>query len=111
MGHKYRGKSTDELHQQVSMLEKKEKKVSWHTTFGEITVIEPIYRIPGKLYRPFLSMSGVSPRCCTLPLQRVITDFAADDSFGKSVEKIKEHYGIEISKSTIRNLTLSHAEK
>jgi len=41
----------------------------------------------------------------------VLTDFGADDAFGKCIKKVREHYGIEISASTIRSITLSHAEK
>lgn len=54
--------------------------------------------------------SGITPRCCSLPLERVLTDFGADDAFGKSSKKLKEHYGFELSASTIRKVTLSHAE-
>jgi len=45
-----------------------------------------------------------------LPLQRVLTDFGADDAYEKCSRKVKEHYGIEISASTIRTTTLRHAE-
>ncbi len=61
-------------------------------------------------FRPFLLTSGITTRCCSLPLQRVITDFGADDSFAKSAQKIKEHYAITIGESTIRKVTLLHAE-
>ena len=89
----------------------KEKKVRWNSTFGEISVIEPIFNLPKKQeFRPFLLTSGITARCCSLPLQRVITDFGADDSFAKSAQKIKEHYAITIGESTIRKVTLLHAE-
>jgi len=89
----------------------REKKVRWNSTFGEITVIEPIFQLSKKQeFRPFLLSSGVTTRCCSLPLQRVITDFGADDGFAKSAQKIKEHYAIHIGESTIRKVTLLHAE-
>ena len=89
----------------------KEKKVRWNSTFGEISVIEPIFNLPKKQeFRPFMLSSGVTTRCCSLPLQRVITDFGADDGFAKSTQKIKEHYAITIGESTIRKVTLLHAE-
>lgn len=43
-------------------------------------------------------------------MQRVITDFGADDPFGKVSNKLQEHYGIQMSTSTIRLITLSHGE-
>ena len=45
-----------------------------------------------------------------MPLQRRITDFGADKSFSKACEKLKEHYGIVIPVSAIRNITEAHGE-
>jgi hypothetical protein len=42
-------------------------------------------------------------------LQRVLTDFGADHAFAQAAQKLKEHYGIELSSSTIRAVTLRHA--
>jgi hypothetical protein len=44
-------------------------------------------------------------------LQRRITDFGADGSFGKISCKLKEHYGIEVPTSSARNITETHARK
>ncbi len=44
-----------------------------------------------------------------MPLQRAIVDFGADDSFGKTVKKIRIHYRIDLSQSSIRKITLHHA--
>lgn len=83
----------------------------WNSTFGEIRVLELVFNLNGKQeYRPFLLSSGLTSRCCSLPLQRVLTDFGADDAYAKCGKKVKEHYGIEISASTIRKVTLLHAE-
>jgi len=74
-------------------------------------VIEPIFSLSKKQqFRPFILSSGITTRCCSLPLQRVITDFGADDGFAQSSQKIKEHYAISIGESTIRKVTLLHAE-
>jgi len=43
-------------------------------------------------------------------LQRVITDFAADDPFAQVPLKLREHYGFEIGESTIQRIALGHAE-
>lgn len=45
-----------------------------------------------------------------MPLQRVVTDFGADHSFGRVPEKLKEHYGIKLSTSTVRSITQNHAQ-
>lgn len=85
------------------------KDLHWHTTFGEIRVVEQVYKRPGKRFRPFSQSAGITCRCCSLTLQRVVTDFGADHSFGRVPEKLNEHYGISLSVSTVRNITETHA--
>lgn len=46
-----------------------------------------------------------------MPLQRVITDFGADHAFGQVPEKLQEHYGIQMSVSTIRKTTEYHSQQ
>lgn len=43
-------------------------------------------------------------------MQRVITDFGADEAFAKVPNKLQEHYGISMPPSTIRLITLSHGK-
>jgi hypothetical protein len=65
----------------------------------------------GKLERPFSYSAQVQTRGYSLPLQRRITDFGADDSFGDISKKLKEHYGITVPVSSGRVVTLRHAEQ
>ena len=60
--------------------------------------------------RPFAVGARVNPRGCSRPLQRAITDFAADDPFAKVASKLREHYGFEIGESTIQRIALGHAQ-
>ena len=53
----------------------------------------------------------VSQRGCSRPLQRVITDFGADQAFAQVMDKLVEHYGIVVAESTIRRITEGHAKK
>jgi hypothetical protein len=39
-----------------------------------------------------------------------MTDFGADESFGKAAKKIKEHYGIEVPISATRTVTQAHGD-
>ena len=86
-----------------------EKKLYWHTTFGRIEVMEPLWRNDTGIERPFSAVAGVSCRGSSLPLQRVMTDFGADDAFGPGVAKLKEHYGIAMPVSTMQRTTEHHA--
>jgi len=38
-----------------------------------------------------------------------MTDFGADESFEKAVGKLKEHYGVDVPVSAVREVTLQHA--
>ena len=52
----------------------------------------------------------VIPRGCSRPLQRVITDFAADQPFAQTRIKLREHYGIEMGESTMQRIALGHGK-
>ena len=41
-------------------------------------------------------------------MQRALVDFAADVSFNRATEKLVEHYGVELSSSTVRQLAQQH---
>jgi hypothetical protein len=61
--------------------------------------------------RPFSESAEVDCRTCSIPLQRTITDFGADDSFGGGASaKLREHYGIEVPATVIRDVTEKHGE-
>lgn len=59
--------------------------------------------------RPFTRSAKVASRGCSRPLQRAITDFAADLPFGQVPLKLQEHYGIKVAESTIQRITHGHA--
>jgi hypothetical protein len=88
----------------------REKKILWHSTFGEISVEERQYRHGSQSIRPFVERAKVRHRRCSQPLQRVVTDFAADVAFAQVEDKLVEHYGIFLDESTIRRITLLHAQ-
>ncbi len=60
--------------------------------------------------RPFCAQAQIKNRGYSLPLQRALTDFGADHSFGEAIKKVKEHYGVELPASGVRAQTLAHAK-
>ncbi|HKG23681.1 MAG TPA: ISKra4 family transposase [Blastocatellia bacterium] len=86
------------------------KRVYWHTLFGCIEVTEQLYRLSHsrRQLRPFSNRAGVKCRGCSRPLQRALVDFASDVSFNRATEKLVEHYGVELSSSTVRQITQHH---
>jgi hypothetical protein len=71
-------------------------------------VEEQTYRRGGKQVRPFSESAGVKCRGYSLRLQRAAVDFGADESYEKSVAKVKEHYGVEVPISAVRVITQRH---
>lgn len=71
---------------------------------------EQVYRRDERQVRPFCLAARVKCRGYSRRLQRAMTDFGADESFGKASKKLKEHYGIEVPISATRKVTQSHGE-
>ena len=63
-----------------------------------------------KRVRPFEKSAQVIFRGYSLPLQRVMTDFGADESFSAAAKKIKEPYGIEVSIMAAQRIAEEHAK-
>jgi hypothetical protein len=99
-----------DIRQQPGMHRQGTKQLYWHTKFGEIEVSEPQYRFENTRVRPFLNSAKIISRGCSLPLQRAIVDFAADQPFAVARLKMIEHYGVEIGESVIQRITLGHAQ-
>jgi hypothetical protein len=64
----------------------------------------------GQQARPFCNRAKIEHRGYSLPLQRALTDFGAEESFARAAEKMREHYGIELGASAARTQTLVHAK-
>ncbi|MBO1350655.1 MAG: UPF0236 family protein [Hormoscilla sp. GUM202] len=94
-----------------SMRRQRKKRLHWHSLFGTIQVIEQTYynTSDGKVVRSFSDSAQIHCRGYSLPLQRAITDFGADVSFGRIPEKLQEHYGITVPISSAQVITQKHA--
>ena len=64
----------------------------------------------GAQVRPFREQAKISAHAYSLPVQRAMTDFGADHSFGEAAKKMREHYGVELPASSVRQRTLAHAK-
>lgn len=59
--------------------------------------------------RPVLVRLRVKTRGCSRRLQRVLTDFGADEAFAPAAVKVNEHYGVEVNAERVRQICLHHA--
>lgn len=90
----------------------RKKLLTWHSTYGEVSVLEQRLRQGrrGAQVRPFCEKAQIGARAYSLPLQRALTDFGADHSFVEATQKMREHYGVELPASSVRECTLTHAK-
>ena len=91
---------------------RKKKALTWHSTYGEIRVLEQRLRQGrrGRQVRPFCQQAGVRQKSYSMPLQRALTDFGAEESFVLAARRVREHYGIEVPANAARTHTLAHAK-
>lgn len=68
------------------------------------------YVVNGKLFRPFSYSAGVTAHSYSMLFQRRITDFGAEDAFGRVQAKVQEHYGFTPTNHSARTITEKHAE-
>lgn len=64
----------------------------------------------GRRLRPFCQAMGIASRDYSLKLQRAMSDFGAEESFQRAVQRLQEHYGITVSSEAIRQQTLHHGK-
>ena len=62
----------------------------------------------GAQLRPFCLAAGVRHQGYSRPLQRVLADLGAEASFQAAARRVKEHYGLLIPISALRQQTLRH---
>lgn len=80
--------------------------------FGRVQVRDQIWRGARQKYlRPFPRRMGVSARGKSRRLQRALSDFGCEHSFARAAQSVREHYGVELGASAVRQATLAHAQR
>lgn len=85
----------------------------WLSTFGRVEIEVPYLRCPqghGGDW-PFQRLTGLACRSKSLALQRVLTDFGAEKSFGQASQQLWEHYGVALAPSSIREVVVRQARR
>jgi hypothetical protein len=80
------------------------------TLFGKIEIKSPYMRRGTQGCRPVNETLGVHGRGMTLALERALCDFGVDESFEKAAAKLKEHYGMEIGRTTVLRVVTKHGQ-
>ncbi len=83
--------------------------VSFKTILGEVRIHSPYLWKAGGVrgVRPMRKYMGITGNCCSERLKRALVDFGIEKSFERAASRFVEHYGWEVSVSTI----MRHTEK
>lgn len=88
-------------------------KVCFKILFGPIW-IESVYmydRAAKQGYRPLREHFGVVGRSYSDGVERALTDFGIEKSFGRAATQFEEHYGWEVGRTTVLRLTENLGER
>jgi len=93
------------------------KKVRWHTSIGKIEIEGQNYlhrkkrSVNKKTLDPLRESIGIINRSYSKRCQKLMTDFGIEESFETAVARMKEHHGVELNDSAVRNITEFHATR
>ncbi len=81
------------------------------TLFGVVTLRSPYLWNPltHESARPVKTDLGMAHRKRTPALERALTDFGAEESFGQADRRLQEHYGFCIGRTTLLRVVQGHA--
>ena len=71
----------------------------------------PRERLPTVGHRPFQELTGLRGRGKSLALQRALSDFGAERSFERASRQLREHYGVQLHRSSVREVVLKQAQR
>jgi hypothetical protein len=71
------------------------------SVFGTVSVESPYLWHPGASARPVQTELGLSHRQRSLAVERALTDFGAEESFGQAAKRFEEHYGWAIGRTNV----------
>ncbi len=79
------------------------ESIPFFTVFGpiEVTALHLRNRVTKESFRPTQDRLRLSYRGRSLGVERALTDFGAEESFGRAATRFAEHYGYEIGRTTI----------
>lgn len=85
----------------------------WLSSFGRVELEVPRLRCPqGHGWdQPFQRLTGLESRGKSMALQRALTDFGAEKSFAQASQQLREHYGVELGPSSVRQVVREQAAR
>lgn len=86
-------------------------EVEVSSIFGPVSVESPYLWAPGRAARPVKDQLGLTHRMRSKAVERALTDFGAEESFGHAVERFEEHYGWSVGRTTALRVVEARASE
>jgi hypothetical protein len=83
--------------------------ITYNVIFGPIEVESPYLWSNGQSSKPVKDRMGLTHQGRSESVERALTDFGIEESFGQAAKRFEEHYGWPVDKSTVRRVTESVA--
>jgi len=96
------------------MAVQKSPEIAVATVFGLVEVRSPYLRDKtrkGACMRPVAKQWKLHHRGRTRAVERALTDFGAEESFGQASRRFKEHYGFEIERTSVLRVVEEQARR
>lgn len=90
----------------------KSASIAVMTIYGTLSLVSPrlLDRKTGRASRPLAEL-GLRHGGRTPAVERALTDFGAEESFGHASKRFEEHYGFAVGRTTVLRVVEHHAEK
>jgi hypothetical protein len=79
--------------------------------FGPVTVESPYLWAASRSARPVKDALGLTHRRRSRAVERALTDFGAEESFGQATARFEEHYGWAVGRTTVLRVVEERAEQ
>lgn len=96
------------------MTVQKRPQIALATVFGPVAVPSPYLRDKrrkGACVRPVASRWKLHHRGRTRAVERALTDFGAEESFGQASRRFEEHYGFAVERTMVLRVVEAHARR
>lgn len=83
--------------------------IEYHVIFGAMELSSPYLWANGESSKPMIDELGITHRGRTETVNRALTDFGIEDSFAQASRRFEEHYGFQLSATTVDRVTKTSA--
>lgn len=100
-------RSVEECRERGMHITKSDKEIEPSTILGTIELASPYLRNPhtGESARPAKDEFGLVGQGKTAALERALSDFGSESSYGEAEDRFEEHYGFAIGRTSILRVT------